>query len=308
MTAVRPTVLAVGYKGPLFVTGLLEAGVSPLRIVTYRQAGDESDSFNRLVELGRSYGINVEETRHPRIEEDRLVFLVGWQFLLRDGLDRCVVFHDSLLPQLRGFSPTVTTLLLGLEVGGVTAFRPDGGLDTGAICGSRKIQIDPGASVHTVLKLQTRAMVALAIEILQGESNGTLIWRQQEPDTATYSLWRDEFDYFIDWRLGAAEILRGVQAVGFPYEGAKGVLDNQAVTIREARLGPDIEFAIRNPGKLWQIEGRRALVICGSGTLWIDDAYDMNGTPFHFKHLRTRFLTPDTAWIVPFLRARDTRN
>jgi methionyl-tRNA formyltransferase len=303
-TAVRPTVLAAGYKGPLFVAGLLEAGINPHRIVTYRQPGDESGSFDRLMELGRDHGIDVEESWHPRIAEDRLVFMVGWQFLLRDTLDRCVVFHDSLLPQLRGYSPTVTALLVGSDAIGVTAFRPDDGIDTGPICGSRKIQIGPGESVDAVLERQTRAMVDLAVEVLNKAANGTLDWRPQDGDAATYSPWRDAFDYFIDWRRDASEVLRHVQAHGFPYEGAKGVLDDQVLTIVRASLGPNIEFAVRDPGKLWQIEGQRALVVCGGGTLWIEEARDTNGQPFHFKHLRRRFLTADTAWIAPFLGAQ----
>jgi hypothetical protein len=28
-----------------------------------------------------------------------------------------------------------------------------------------------------------------------------------------------------------------------------------------------VTFAIQNPGKLWEIDGSRALVVCGTGTL-----------------------------------------
>lgn len=300
--AIRPTVLAAGFKGALFVTGLFEARINPSRIVSYRQDRDESDSFNRLVELCRYHGLAVEENRHPRIDQDPLVFLVGWQFLLRHGLDRCVVLHDSLLPELRGFSPTVTALLLGSEVVGVTAMRPEEGADTGAICGRRRIQISPDAKLQTIMELQTRAMVDLAIEILRRTSNGTLVWQSQDQNAATHSLWRDQYDYFIDWRLSAPEILRHVRALGFPYEGAKGVLNDQVITIRQATVGPDLAFAIRNPGKLWQVDGQRALVVCGTGTLWIEDAFDRNGEPFRFEHLRERFLTADIAWVASFLR------
>jgi methionyl-tRNA formyltransferase len=299
-----PTLLVAGFKGMLFVTGVLEAGITPLRIISYPQWGDKSDSFSQVVELGRRYGIRVEESRHPNIAEDSLVFLVGWQFLLREGLDRCVAFHDSLLPELRGFSPTVTALLLGLDVIGVTAIRPDHSFDSGPICGSRRINISQGLSIRAALELQSRAMVDLAIEILQRASNDTMVEQIQDQDAGTFSLWRDEYDYFIDWRSSASEILRLVQALGFPYEGAKGIIDNELVTVQQARLGPDPSFAIRSAGKLWQTDGRKALVVCGSGTLWIDEAFDGQGQPFHFQHLRARFLTPDTAWIATFLRSR----
>jgi methionyl-tRNA formyltransferase len=212
--------------------------------------------------------------------------------------------HDSLLPQLRGFAPTVTAMLLGSEAIGVTAIRPDAGADSGPIYGSRSIKIAPGASLQSILESQVRGMVDLAIEIIQRATTGALTSRAQDHGAATYSLWRDDYDYFLDWRLSAADILRHVQALGFPYDGAKGVLNNQVVTIRRASIGPELVFALRNPGKLWQVEGRRALVVCGSGTLWIDDARDDNGAAFHFSSLRARFLTADTAWIAPFVAAQ----
>ena len=38
-----------------------------------------------------------------------------------------LIFHDSLLPKLRGFNPTVTALIAGEIEIGVTAFSPIGG-------------------------------------------------------------------------------------------------------------------------------------------------------------------------------------
>ncbi len=218
---IRPTVLAAGFKGALFVTGLLDAGVKPLRIVSYHQSDDKSNSFSRLIELSGNLGIEFEESHRPDITEDSLVFLVGWQFLLHNALNRCVVFHDSLLPELRGFTPTVTALILNSDVIGVTALRPNEGKDTGPIYGRRSIKISSGTSIRSALELQSRAMVDLAIEILQRVSDGALVEQEQDQNAGTLSLWRDEYDYFIDWRTSAPEILRFVHALGFPYSGAR---------------------------------------------------------------------------------------
>jgi methionyl-tRNA formyltransferase len=89
--------------------------------------------------------------------------------------------------------------------------------------------------------------------------------------------------------------------LGFPYEGAKGVLNGEVLTIVQAAIGPDMSFTLHDPGKLWQIADRRALVVCGAGTLWIERAIDAAGNPYRFKSLRSRFLTADNAWITPFL-------
>jgi methionyl-tRNA formyltransferase len=299
---IQPTVLAAGYKGAVFVAKLIEAGIGLRRIVSYSQVGDQSDSFARLTALGQRHGIPVEDNRRPVVDDDRLVFLVGWQYLLGRGREHCVVFHDSLLPDYRGFSPTVTALLSGADSIGVSALLPDEGIDSGPICGRRKIHAPPGVTLQTVFDLQAAAMADLAVEILGHAAAGTLAGTVQEAAAATYSIWRDGYDFFIDWRLSAADVLCRVRALGFPYDGAKGVLNDQVVTIQQAALGPDLSFAIRDPGKLWQVAEQRALVVCGEGTLWIEMASDEGGRPFRFTNLRSRFLTADNAWITPFLR------
>src|SRR4051794_720094 len=58
------------------------------------------------------------------LQRASLVFVAGWQYLIAHELERLVVFHDSLLPELRGFAPTVTALICGKPRIGVTAFRP----------------------------------------------------------------------------------------------------------------------------------------------------------------------------------------
>ncbi len=295
------TILAAGLKGALFVKGIVQHGILPRRVVTYTQSGEHSEADREILEFCQHTKIDVELNRVPEVDGDDLVFLVGWQFLVDSKNTNCVVFHDSLLPNLRGFSPTVTALLQGEQAVGVSAIRPEKQPDTGEIFGTRSIQIGAETSVGTALELQTKAMVDLALEILERSTTGKLSGECQNDEAATYSLWRDRFDYFIDWRRNATEVLRAVRALGFPYEGAQAVMDGQIIVIREATLGEDFRFAIRDPGKLWRVDGRRALVVCGRGTVWIEDARNKNGTAVHFSQLRKRFLTSDTAWIAPYL-------
>jgi methionyl-tRNA formyltransferase len=302
-----PTVLASGYRGAAFVSGIVEAGMRPERVISYKQVGDQSNAFERLIDFARSENIPFEETRYPNVVTDKLIFLVGWQFILRECLERCIVFHDSLLPTLRGFAPTVTALLRGDKEIGVTAFRPQVGVDTGPIYSTRTVRIPPGASLRTVFDLQTKAMVELAIEFGERATCGDLDALPQDESAVTYSLWRDSFDFFIDWRRDAQQVLRHINCAGFPYDGAKAVIHDRILTILKARLGPDISFAIRDPGKIWQIEDGHGLVVCGEGTVWIEEALDSGRKLFIFKSLRSRFLTADTAWIATFIGAGDKR-
>ena len=45
---------SAGYKGLVFVSGLLANGIRPNRIISYSQAGDQSDALPRLVKLSRA--------------------------------------------------------------------------------------------------------------------------------------------------------------------------------------------------------------------------------------------------------------
>jgi methionyl-tRNA formyltransferase len=142
----------------------------------------------------------------------------------------------------------------------------------------------------------------LALEIIARAEGSSLVPAAQDETKATYSLWRDNFDYFIDWRQPAQVVLAHIRAVGFPYDGAKAVLGRSILTITAAQIGPDMNFAVRDPGKLWTIRDGRPLVVCGTGTLWIESARTSDGAPFEFKKVRSRFLTADTAWLAPYLR------
>src|SRR5262249_5436709 len=151
-------------------------------------------------------------------------------------------------------APTVTALLSGEHEIGVSAIRPHAGADTGPLYGFRTVLAPAEATLQSVLDLQTDAMIALALELTDRFSRGELNAVPQDEDSATYSLWRDSFDFFIDWRRDAPQILRHIVVSGYPYEGAKAVLGDRILIILTAHLGPEIDFAIRDPGKLWQIE------------------------------------------------------
>ncbi len=124
MTEQGITVCGVGLKGANFVERLLAAGLRPDRVVSYRQADDLSCSFERILELTQKSGITFVEDRSPVVEASELVFIVGWQYLIRQIEGTIIVFHDSVLPRYRGFAPTVTALINGDPAIGVTPSTP----------------------------------------------------------------------------------------------------------------------------------------------------------------------------------------
>ena len=114
--------------------------------------------------------------------------------------------------------------------------------------------------------------------------------RPQDHSQATYSIWRDEDDYRIEWSESAERIERTVRALGPPYLGARSRLGGREVVIHRVEVEADLPFAIRQPGKVWSLdpEGRPS-VVCGSGLVKVVEASADGKSILPLKALRLRF-------------------
>jgi methionyl-tRNA formyltransferase len=297
----RIYVCGVGLRGQVFIDGLLRRQVPVATAFTYRQGNDRAKSFDGIATLCRSRSIPIVESARPSaadIQGADMIFVVGWQYLLPFADSRFIVFHDSLLPRYRGFSPTVTSLIAGDDVLGVTAFHPAEGVDNGPILAQAQFRIHPPARIDEVLRRQSELMADLAVKLIETKAAGNLVARPQDERQVTYSHWRDAEDYFIDWTWPAKKIQRFVYAVGYPYEGARTILDEQVAIISDCIVIPDdLRFSIRQPGKVWQLTDGAPTVVCGTGLLRILAMHSLKGTEIRLAKLRTRFrnLTEPTA-------------
>jgi methionyl-tRNA formyltransferase len=111
---------------------------------------------------------------------------------------------------------------------------------------------------------------------------------EQKHAEATYSIWRDQQDYLIDWAESAANIRRMVDALSFPYDGAATRLNDCTVVIDEASEVDDLAFELRHPGKIWRLEHGRPVVICGRGLLRLDRVLTRDRKSYNFERLRVR--------------------
>jgi methionyl-tRNA formyltransferase len=282
-------VCATGIKGLVFVTGLLEKGIKIDSIASYAQADDQAKCFERLRELAARHSIHLLDTRRPALGSDDLTFLVGWQYLLSHITPSTVVFHDSLLPRYRGFAPTVTALLKGDREIGVTALQPTETVDEGPIIAQRALSISYPITIEAALTLQAALMTDLAVDIVDQWRRNRLSSTPQQETSATYSIWRDDDDYEIDWSSDAGAIERFVNAVGYPYAGARTIVGGvETIRILEVSGISDMRFEIRDPGKIWKLDQGRPVVVCGSGMIRIERWRSENGTEFAFQRLRTR--------------------
>ena len=90
----------------------------------------------------------------------------------------------------------------------------------------------------------------------------------------TYSLWRDEDDYRVDWYKSAEDIDRFIDAVGYPYSGAFSLIHEQKVRIIDADPIEDVQVENRIPGKVIFIENGKPVIVCGKGLLRVNELVD----------------------------------
>ncbi len=284
----RIVVGAIGLKGSVFVEALLNRAVPIKEIISYQQPDDKSDSFGLIKSVADRSGIAFVEARRPSFQPKELVFLVGWQFLLPPQDSEIVVFHDSLLPRYRGFAPTVTALIKGEAEIGVTALSPTSLVDDGPIYGQRRIAINYPVKIKAAIEAQAGLMADLAADLVQCCRDGPLVKIAQESELATFSVWRDEDDYEIDWRQPAADIQRFVDALGYPYSGARTSVNGKTIRVWDVSIVDELQFEIRHVGKIWRIDNGCPTVICGSGLIRIDACTTEDGLPYRFERLRMR--------------------
>lgn len=282
------TVCVAGFKGAATVTGLVAAGMAPTRIVCYPQKGDPSRSHETVEAVAAGCGARFECNATPTFGAEEWVMFVGWQYRVEAPNDRMIVFHDSLLPRYRGFAPTATALINGDPEIGVTAIRPVSGIDAGPMFGQRRWAVDYPITLRAAFEKQAAMTVDLAVELLARIRCGGPATVEQPHDRATYSLWRDEQDYFLDWTMPAEVIRRSVDALGFPLAGARTRVDGEEILVDAVRPADDLAFERRDVGKIWTIDPDGPVVVCGRGCLRVTAARRPNGGPFVFARLRSR--------------------
>jgi methionyl-tRNA formyltransferase len=290
----RVVLFAAGPKGANFLRNF-DGNATVDLVVSYPSRGLQHDAFSEIKELCRAGNYKLLDRNDIRAADYAsadLVLLAGWQWMSSEVDRRFVVFHDSLLPKLRGFNPTVTALIAGETEIGVTAFSPAGGdaaiPDSGPICGRETVPIAYPVTIRDAYERLGAAYGRLARRLVDAASAGSLQFAPQDGAHATYSLWRDEDDYRVDWTMTADQIRRFVDAVGWPYLGAKTAMQGRDIRIDRVEAAPDVTFANRCPGKIWSLGEGGPVVVCGAGMVRITAAREADGSAVRFTSLRAR--------------------
>jgi len=219
---------------------------------------------------------------------------VSWRWLIPQNNSKLNVLHDSLLPKYRGFSPLVNMLINKEQEIGVSAIFASEEYDKGDIIAQTSTKIEYPINISQAIELIVLNYTELVVTIFEDISKGNkLSGRKQIEEYASYSLWRDENDYKIDWNQSSESILNFVNAVSKPYKGAYTFINgSQKIRVLKVALQNDVHIENRDVGKVIFFKDDYPVIVCKSGLIKllsvIDDETNENLLPF--KKFRIRLM------------------
>ena len=150
-------------------------------------------------------GAELKETLE-RLKPDLCVVVAYGRLIEEDALRvpglGFVNVHFSLLPRYRGAAPVQWALINGEIRTGVTVFWLDKGLDTGPVCASSEVPIEPRDDARSLFaKLEFRG-VALLREALDDIARGKII-KKPQTGSACYAPRLTMEDSWLDFSLSA---------------------------------------------------------------------------------------------------------
>ncbi len=232
--------------------------------------------------------------RHDNYKvESPYCIAIAWRWMIHlNDNSRLIVLHDSLLPKYRGFCPLVNMLLNKEPKIGVTALLANEEYDCGDIIAQKSIEVTYPIKVQDAIKLESPLFGEIVLDIVEQLAIvGQLKMTPQNDKEATYSIWRDEEDYRIDWNKSAEDIQHFIYTVGFPFKGASTLADGILYRVIDCSIEQDVDIVSRPIGKIIFVKDDCPVVICGKGLLKLTDVRT-DGTQDNalpFKKFRLRF-------------------
>lgn len=223
-----------------------------------------------------------------------LSIAISWRWLIKTD-KTLIVLHDSILPRYKGWSPLVTSLINGEGQIGVTAFIANETADDGEVIMRQSTHIAYPIkimeAIHRTIPLYNQLCNSVIAVYKEGKVFDHMRIEGIQPESS-FSMWRDEDDYRIDWKDSAYEIMNFINAVGYPYKGAITYMKDKEVRILDSELYPDILIhnRLKHVGKVVLIDNGKYVVVTGDGLLKLNSIVQTIGNfELETNKLRIRF-------------------
>ncbi|GAB5400428.1 MAG: methionyl-tRNA formyltransferase [Aureisphaera sp.] len=287
----RVTMYILGEKGYKSLMAIPEGFRKQIdTIVIGTDSSVQDDYSSKSTRYCEEHSLNHSQNRETTTTADYII-AIGWRWLIEANPSQTlIVMHDSILPRYRGFNPLVTALINGDSEIGVTALLGTENYDEGDIVAIEKLKIRYPITISEAISKLSEKYGILVQKVIGYISKGEVPRTPQDHTLATYSVWRDKYDYFIDWNWNAEKIERMVNAVGHPYSGAQIRVNDQIYKLVKAQAVPDVNVENRTPGKVLFKKQDKLVVLCGTGLLRLDEVHNTENEKVTFQNkFRIRF-------------------
>ncbi|MFW3895889.1 methionyl-tRNA formyltransferase [Pseudomonas bharatica] len=265
------TIFAMTEKGLAFTELAISRFKDLISLVVIGQDDAVDDDFSsRIAEACQKSSTNFcFRHEHTHIESEYAI-AISWRWMIKHPSDKLIVFHDSLLPRYRGFAPLVNALINGEPAVGVTALFGASEYDRGDIIHQASSAIEYPITIASAISTINKCYIECGEAVMTALARGAgLTAVPQDHSKATYSLWRDEQDYRLDWSLPASTLRRTIDALSSPYRGALCQINGVPARILAAEEVDDVIIENRTPGKVIFVEEGLPTIVCASGLLKI---------------------------------------
>jgi len=284
----RIVLLCATRRGYFFLKKLIEISPDSEKYVfSFREEPGEPLFFDDIRKLIIANGGQFFEAK--QLDSDKMVsfwehtlidlmLVVSWRYMIPASIYSrsrlgTYVFHDSLLPKYRGFSPAVWAVINGEEKTGITLFEIAEDVDAGDIIDQESVPIQLDDTISDVMERVTMSYLHILEKNFRGLIGGTVKKIPQDHSQATFTCKRLKSDNKINWTWPSDRIYNFIRALAAPYPGAYSYLNGKKITIWTAKRLPDFHsYAGSIPGRLVQIiPNTGSVILTGDGALLLTE-------------------------------------
>jgi methionyl-tRNA formyltransferase len=231
-------------------------------------------AYGEMKELCEDKKISVIETNKIESHTNAIMtngikvfFVIGWRFKLVprhfNFLDYgVIVFHDSLLPKYRGFSPLFWALINGEKKAGASAFYIDDDIDSGDIIMQKEFSIHPRDDIVSLTERVIESYALIFDRIVALLVAGKQLPRAaQKHDDATYCIWRSPEDARINWRENVNTIHNLIRASKEPFYLPYTLFNGKKMFILSAEISQYRRYVGSTPGKVENIRAHDGVYV-----------------------------------------------
>lgn len=281
-------VLCATRRGALFLEKLFQLQPKAnYYVFSFPETANEPPYCESICQLTKTQNASFYQTRN--IADPSLyslwenvgidfLFAVSWRYMIPMDVackikNTPIVFHDSFLPEYRGFSPTVWAIINGEEKTGASVFYLDENVDAGDLIDQAPVPIGPKETIAEIMEKVTEKYLTLLEKNLSSIIDGTSPRWAQDQTKATYVSKRLPRDNEIDWKQTSCDIFNLIRATTYPYPGAFTWLRGKKLIIWSASI-PVVKkrYVGAIPGAVAEIRQKKEVIILtGDGEICVHE-------------------------------------